>query len=105
MSEELNTTVYYLGLLLRGPKWTPDESAEVLGLQEDHMAFIRALGASGELVLAGPFLDDGAIRGIYLLKAESLEDARQIAQMDPSVRAGRLLVDIHPWMVPEGVLP
>jgi uncharacterized protein YciI len=105
MSEEMNTTVYYMGLLLRGPKWTPDESDEVLRLQEDHMAFIRALGASGELVLAGPFLDDGAIRGIYLLKAGSLEDARHMAQMDPSVRAGRLLVDIHPWMVPEGVLP
>lgn len=103
--EEPGTTVYYMGLLLRGPKWTPDETPELDKLQEDHRAFIRAIGASGELVLAGPFLDDGAIRGIYLLKADSLEAARKLAEMDPSVRAGRLLVDLHPWMVPEGVLP
>lgn len=101
----METTVYYLVLLIRGPRWTPDETPELNRLQEEHQGFIRALGASGELVLAGPFLDESAIRGVYLLKAASLEDARRLANLDPSVRAGRLLAETHPWMVPQGVLP
>ena len=101
----METTVYYLVLLIRGPHWTPDETLEVNQLQEEHQGFIRALGASGELVLAGPFLDDTAMRGVYLLKAASLEDARRLANLDPSVRAGRLMAETHPWMVPQGVLP
>jgi uncharacterized protein YciI len=98
-------TTYYLGLLYRGPAWTPDETPEAEALQEAHMANIRRMGAEGTLVLAGPLLDDTALRGIYIFKAGSLEDARDLANSDPAVRAGRLHFEMHPWYVPTGVLP
>ena len=28
-----------------------------------------------------------------------------ITATDPAIQAGRLAMDIHPWLVPEGVLP
>jgi uncharacterized protein YciI len=55
--------------------------------------------------MAGPFLDDSPICGIYLLKVKSIEDARALAELDPSVQAGRLMVELHPWEVPLGILP
>jgi uncharacterized protein YciI len=35
----------------------------------------------------------------------SIDEARALAETDPAVKAGRLAMDIHPWLVPEGVLP
>jgi hypothetical protein len=34
-----------------------------------------------------------------------LEEAKALTASDPAVQAGRLAMEIHPWMVPEGVLP
>ena len=28
-----------------------------------------------------------------------------LAATDPMVKAGRLVIELHPWMVPDGVLP
>jgi uncharacterized protein len=68
------------------------------------MAHIREMGASGKLVAAGPFLDDGPLAGIFVFDATP-EEARALADRDPAVQAGRLLLDLHGWMVAEGVLP
>lgn len=98
-------TVYYMGLLSRGPKWTPEKTAETAKIQEQHMAHIRSMGESGKLVIAGPFLDGGQLRGIFVFKVSTLEEARAMAEADPAVKAGRLQVEIHPWMVDKGILP
>ncbi len=96
---------YYMGLLSRGPKWTPEVTPEVEHLQEAHMANIRRLGDEGKLVLAGPFTDGGALRGVFVFKVGSIEEAKALADTDPAVEAGRLLIEIHPWLVPKGILP
>ncbi len=98
-------TVYYMGLLSRGPKWTPEKTAETNRIQEEHMAHIRSMGESGKLVIAGPFLDGGQLRGIFVFKVSTLEEAKAMAEADPAVKAGRLQVEIHPWMVAKGILP
>lgn len=96
---------YYMGLISRGPKWTPEATPEVERLQEAHMANIRKLGESGKLVVAGPFTDGGQLRGVFVFKVGSLEEAKALADSDPAVRAGRLVVEVHPWLVQKGVLP
>jgi uncharacterized protein len=96
---------YYLVMLVKGPKWTAESTPALEQLQKDHLAHLRKLGLSGELVLAGPLTDDGTIRGLVVLKAASLEAARALAEEDPAVKAGRLLVEAHPWMVQKGILP
>ena len=51
--------ILFLGLLRRGPIWTPEVTPEVEALQEAHLANIERMRRSGELLVAGPFGDDG----------------------------------------------
>ena len=94
---------YFLGLIRKGPAWTPDDTPEVRALQEGHMANIRRLGAEGKLVLAGPLLDGGDLRGLFLFEVATLEEAKALCETDPAVKAGRLVVEVHPWLGPEGL--
>ena len=98
-------TVYYLRLLRRGPLWTPEETPEVERLQAAHIANNQRLVAEGKMVLVGPMLDNGDLRGAAVLRAFSLQEAREISETDPSVQAGRLAYELHPWMVYRGILP
>jgi uncharacterized protein YciI len=58
-----------------------------------------------KLIAAGPFGDNGRLRGIFVFRVDSLEEAKNLTAGDPAVQAGRLAMDIHPWMIPEGILP
>jgi len=98
-------TTAYLAFLTRGAKWTPEQTPQTEEIQKGHMANIIRLAETKKLVVAGPFGDDGTLRGIFVFKVASLEEARTLAETDPAVQAGRLALDIHPWQVPEGILP
>jgi uncharacterized protein YciI len=101
----LKMTTAYLGLLTRGAKWTPEKTPATEELQKAHMANINRLAETKKLVVAGPFGDDGSLRGIFVFKVASLDEAKELAETDPAVKAGRLAIEMHPWLVPEGVLP
>jgi uncharacterized protein YciI len=96
---------YYMGFLKKGPAWTPQSTPETQKIQEGHLAHIRKSHEAGKLVLAGPFGDNGDIRGILIYKTETIEEATAIANEDPAVKAGRLVVEMHPWWIQKGVLP
>ena len=104
-SMPIKLTTAYLAFLVRGEKWTAEKTAETEAIQKAHMENIGRLAATKKLVVAGPFGDDGKLRGIFVFRVGSLEEARILADTDPAVRAGRLALVFHPWMVPEGVLP
>ena len=97
--------VYYLRVLKRGPLWTPEETPEVARLQAAHVAYGRQLLASGKLILNGPVIDNGDLRGVGVFRIDSLEEAQALSDADPSVQAGRLVSEVHPWMIFKGVLP
>ena len=101
----LSMTTAYLGFLTRGAKWTPEQTPATAELQKAHLANINRLAATKKLVVAGPFGDNTTLRGIFVFKVASIEEAKALAETDPSVQAGRLAIEMHPWMVPEGVLP
>lgn len=95
----------YLAFLVRGEKWTPEKTPQTEEIQKGHMANINRLAEMKKLVVAGPFGDNGTLRGIFVFRVNSLEEARELAASDPAVQAGRLALQIHPWVVPEGILP
>jgi uncharacterized protein YciI len=104
-SVPIKLTTAYLVFLTRGDKWTPEQTPATAELQKAHMANIMRLAETKKLVVAGPFGDNGQLRGIFVFRVGSLAEARALTETDPAVQAGRLALDIHPWMVPEGVLP
>lgn len=87
---------YVLALLLAGPNRDQSEE-EAARLQKAHLANIARLGEEGKLVLAGPFLADGQLRGIYVFAVESVEEAQKLTETDPAIQAGRLKMELHPW--------
>ena len=97
-------TTYYFGMLIRGPKWSPEETPERAELQKQHLAYMDGMYEKGRLLIAGPLTDDGTIRGLVVYKAASIEEARSLAEGDPAVKAGRLKIEIHPWMVQKGII-
>jgi uncharacterized protein YciI len=104
-AKPLKLTQTYLAFLTRGEKWTAERSPAAEEIQKGHMANINRLAEMKKLIAAGPFGDNGRLRGIFVFRVGSLEEAKALTASDPAVQAGRLAMDIHPWMVPEGVLP
>lgn len=102
--EKLPFATYQFGVLRKGGAWKPGDTPELRKLQEEHMAHIREMGASGKLVAAGPFVDGGDLRGVFLFAATP-DEAKALAAADPMVKVDRLALDLHPWMTTEGVIP
>lgn len=108
-AEARGKTVYYVFLLKTGPTWTPDSTPEVNALQAAHLANLNRLAEMGKLVINGPLLDSfatsGEIRGIGALKADSLVEAQELISTDPMVKVGRLVFELHVWMIGKNILP
>ena len=56
------------------------------GLRRSHAEHLRMLDESGRLVLAGPFIEKN--QGMIVINANSMDEARQIAEADPFVING-----------------
>lgn len=100
-----NMTTYYFGVLTKGPKWSAEATPERAKIQEGHMGHLQAMWKAGKLVLAGPLADEGDWRGVLIYRTKTLEEAQLLADDDPAVKAGRLVVKMHPWMIQRGILP
>lgn len=87
---------YVMALLRTGPNRDID-SATAAELQRAHLDNITRMAEEGDLLLAGPFLDDGDIRGIYVFDVETVEEARELTETDPAIREGLLEMELHPW--------
>lgn len=95
-------TVYYFCLLTRGPNGGKGTKEELAAGQAAHMANIQRLADSGKLLVAGPFMDRGDWRGIFILKCASLEEAKELVASDPLVKDNRLIADVRPWLTMKG---
>ncbi len=87
---------YVMAFLKKGPTEIKD-SAQRMQLQMAHLKNIQRLAAEGKLIVAGPFLDDQKIAGIFIFNVESVEEARELTATDPAVKAGELEMELHPW--------
>lgn len=92
---------YWFVMLKKGAKRDqPPEQAEKL--QAGHMANIEAYARAGKLQIAGPFMDDGDWRGIFILDVPDRAGAEKMCADAPAVQAGRVACEIHPWLSQRG---
>jgi uncharacterized protein YciI len=82
-------------------------AADVESHVEAHLAWLLELESTGAVFLSGPLTsgpDVGPGSGVTVLRAESAERARAIAEADPFVVAGLRTVEIFGWRVNEGAV-
>jgi uncharacterized protein YciI len=105
MPLDMNTV--YFGFLKKGPnrKDGDDKNPEVQELQKAHLANIGRLAEMKKLVMAGPFADDGDLRGVFVFRVDSLKEAQDLAATDPMIKIDRLKIELHTWQIPTGVIP
>lgn len=97
----------FIVVLLVRPANAPElPKAELDKLGEGHMATIGRLSDEGKLLKAGPFEDFSGrnVRGMFILKTASVDEAREWVATDPLVKAGRLVPEFLKWFVLKGSL-
>lgn len=96
-----NLKPYYLVLLKKGPHRDQD-SATASQIQKGHLENINRMASAGKLNVAGPFLDEGDLRGIFIFDCSDENEVKQLCDNDPAILSGRLIYEIHPWMTQKG---
>ena len=94
---------YVIAFLKAGPNRDQD-SATAVELQKAHRANIRRLANEGKLALAGPFLDGGEMAGLFIFNVTTVEEAKVLTESDPAIKAGRLIMELHPWYGSAGLM-
>ena len=73
---------------------------------QEHLKYQVELEANGSMFAAGPFADDeeqeSEGEGMVILRAESLAEARSMAENDPMHKSGARTFRLRPWMLNEG---
>lgn len=95
-ADEYGMKRYVMAFLKMGPNRGQD-SLEAAQLQRAHLDNIKRMAEARQLVVAGPFMDAGDIRGIYIFNVETVEEAEALTKTDPAIKAGRLVMELHPW--------
>jgi uncharacterized protein YciI len=92
-------------LLRRGPRAQEFSEEELDRLQEAHLGHLKDMKERGVMAVAGPFSEqpDDTWRGFCLYTVD-LEEARRLAEEDPSVQAGRMAVEVFSWWTKKGAI-
>ncbi|NBE84225.1 YciI family protein [Micromonospora rubida] len=91
-------------VLLSWPEDAPELPRDAADrLRDAHLAHQAGLVEQGLVLAVGPFLDpdDDRLRGFAVLAVDRAA-ARELYGNDPAVRAGRLVVRVMSWLVPQG---
>jgi uncharacterized protein YciI len=92
---------YFIAFLKSGPTRSQTKE-EAERLQSLHLAYLSKMYELGYADISGPFGDNGDIRGITIYNVPTLYMADSLANADPMVKAGRLIIETHPWWAAKG---
>ena len=99
-SEMLNKDLY---VVFTKPK---NGMKAVMENLEEHLKFQVSLEKNGVMFGAGPFWEDNDIdwngEGMVIIRANSLDHAKQIAASDPMHQSGARNFTVRPWLLNEG---
>lgn len=91
---------YFMVFLKSGVKLQNEEEARLL--QRGHLAHLAKMYELGYADISGPFGDNGDIRGISIYNVPTLKMTDSLVKLDPMVKNGSLIVEIHPWWAAKG---
>ena len=82
--------------------------AEVAKILPDHMDFVHKIESQGTMIMGGQTTIDGADNaagyGAIMIRANSFEEARRIADQDPMHKTGVRKYTLYKWAINEGEL-
>jgi uncharacterized protein len=85
--------------------WRLDGNEEAIApLLSEHLLYMDGLDRSGALFASGPFTDDPTGSGLSIVRANSAEEAAEIAATEPLANAGVRSFQIREWSLREGSL-
>jgi uncharacterized protein YciI len=79
-----------------GPNWDHAKGFREQPGVEAHLGYMSGYADKGRIVMGGPFLDNSG--GMMIFDVATLDDARAIAEADPTVKSGLLTVTVKPWL-------
>jgi uncharacterized protein YciI len=98
-SDDYGMKQYVLVILKTGPKdknITDKPTRD--SLFAGHFSNMGAMAKAGKLIVAGPIgKNDKTYRGIFILNVKTVEEALELTQTDPSIKAGIFDVEMYPW--------
>ncbi|HMQ49995.1 MAG TPA: hypothetical protein PKA00_21375 [Saprospiraceae bacterium] len=96
-ADEYGMKMYVFVILKSGNNPTTDRSF-IDSCFTGHLANIRRLAASNQLIVAGPFGEnDSDFRGLFILNVPTPEEAEQLLETDPAIKAALLKAELYPW--------
>jgi len=88
----------YVLVILKTGKVKITDKAKTDSLFKGHLSNIDHLAKVGKLTVAGPLgKNKNEYRGIFILNVKTKEEATQLLETDPAVKAGLLDHEIYEW--------
>jgi uncharacterized protein len=96
-ADEYGMKSYILVILKTGNNRTTDESI-LNNLFRGHMDNINRLAGMNKLIVAGPLgKNENNYRGIFILNVKTREEARELLETDPAVKANLFDAELYEW--------
>lgn len=95
-ADERGMKQYVMCFLKTGPLKVEDKARQA-ELMKGHFGMINRLADEGKLIVAGPFVEGGDFRGIYLFDVRTVEEAKALTETDPSIKEGYFKVEFIKW--------
>jgi uncharacterized protein len=95
-ADEYGMKKYVMAFLKTGP-YEEKDSVKAAELHRAHLNNIFRLADEGKLALAGPFMDDSDMRGVFIFNVPTVEEAKALTETDPAIKAGIFVIEYHPW--------
>ena len=86
-ADDYGMRTYVLVILKTGPAEITDE-ARRKELFAGHFSNMARLAEDGKLAVAGPFIEGGEKRGLYIFNVADIAEAQALVETDPAVAAG-----------------
>ena len=97
-ADEHGMRSYVLAILKTGPKDAEVQGDARKAIFKGHFENMDRLAKEGKLAVAGPFNDPAKVyRGLFIFAVKTVEEAKALAETDPTVKSGVLVVDYVPW--------